>query len=135
MRPSEPHGRPRFALDGSALLAMMDHTPGGSVVGAKLHHSAISTLNLAAVLDISRAQGMEVGDMIQNLQSLGLSIEPFLPEDAFFVSQIAEASHRQGLSIIDRACLALAHRLDIPVLTTHLAWNDLPFDIEVQVLR
>lgn len=134
MSPETPTS-PRFALDGSALLAMMDHTPGGSVVGAKLHHSAISSLNLAEVLDISRSQGLAVEGMTENLQSLGLCIEPFLPEDALFVSQIADAGRSHALSIIDRACLALAHRLAVPVLTTHLSWSSLSLDIEIQVLR
>ena len=129
------HRTPRFTIDSSALLAMMEHAPGGSVIGAKLHHSAISALSLVEVLDISRRRGIDTSDMVENLQSLGLHIEPFLPQDALPVTHIIEASEPHQLSLVDAACLALARRLGIPVLTTDASWSDLSVGVEVQVLR
>lgn len=40
-----------------------------------------------------------------------------------------------GLSLADRACLALAKRLDIPALTADRDWADLNLGIAVQLIR
>lgn len=126
---------PRFALDTSALLAMMQHAPGGSVVGARLRHSAISTVNLAEVLDYSRTHGIDIDGMVDDLQSLGLRIEPFTATDANAIAELADPTRSPHLSLSDRACLVLAQRLGVPALTADYAWSQLQLDIEIQVLR
>lgn len=113
----------------------MQHTPGGSVVGARLRHSAISTLNLAEVLDYSRMNGIDTDGMVGDLKSLGLRIEPLTPEDANAIAELADPSKQCTLSLSDRACLVLAQRLGVPALTADPAWSHLELDIDVQVLR
>lgn len=126
---------PRFALDTSALLAMMQEAPGGSVVGAKLHYSAISTINLAEVLDYSLTHDIRIDGMVDDLQALGLKVESFTPQDAATVAELAKVPHQPPLTLSDRACLALAQRLGVPALTADYAWSKLTLDINVQVLR
>jgi ribonuclease VapC len=41
----------------------------------------------------------------------------------------------QGLSLADRACLALARRLDIPVITADREWAGLDLDITIRLIR
>lgn len=141
MSPDLGGAAPRFALDTSALLAMMQTAPGGSVVGAKLHYSAISTVNLAEVLDYSQEHGIEIDGMVDDLQALGLRIEAFLPEDASAVAAMAAAFRLSKepnppvLSVSDRACLCLARRLGVPALTADYAWSKLELDVKIQVLR
>jgi PIN domain nuclease of toxin-antitoxin system len=40
-----------------------------------------------------------------------------------------------GLSLADRACLALAKRLDLPVVTADRDWAGLDLGITVQLIR
>ncbi len=46
-----------------------------------------------------------------------MEVVPFRPEDALAVATLRPLTKAQGLSLGDRACLALAHRLNLPVLT------------------
>ena len=124
----------RFVLDTSALLAMMQDAPGGSLVGVKLHHSAISTLNLSEVLDYCNEHDLPTDTMVQDLRALGLEIHPFTEDDAHFVTELATRIERQ-LSLPDRACVALAHRLDLPALSADRSWKQLALGVEVRVLR
>jgi ribonuclease VapC len=41
----------------------------------------------------------------------------------------------QGLSLADRACLALAARLGIPALTADRSWTDAEVEAGVQLIR
>lgn len=126
---------PRFAIDSSALLAMMQDAPGGSLVGVKLHHSAISALNLSEVLEYCCEQGIEADSMAENLVALGLRIEPFGLDDARKVAEITLATLGTALSMGNRACLALAARLQIPALTADRSWLEIKVGVEVRVVR
>ena len=132
---TNPRRPPKFAVDTSALLAMMQSAPGGSLVGVKLHHSAISTVNLCEVLEYSQAHDIPVAGMADDLTILGLRIEPFTHEDAHRVAELARNPRVAALSLSDRACLALAQRLGVPALTADDSWRKLDAGIEVQVLR
>jgi PIN domain nuclease of toxin-antitoxin system len=39
------------------------------------------------------------------------------------------------LSLGDRACLALAQRLNVPALTADHAWTEVRLDVAVQLIR
>jgi PIN domain nuclease of toxin-antitoxin system len=69
------------------------------------------------------------------LGSVGLSIEPFDARDAEMTARLWRPTRSAGLSLADRACLALALRLEAPVLTTDRAWVGLDHGVDVQVIR
>ncbi len=51
------------------------------------------------------------------------------------VEDIRPQTKLLGLSLGDRACLALGMRLEIPVLTADTAWNDLTLNISIRMIR
>lgn len=132
--PSAPSS-PKFAVDTSALLAMMQAAPGGSLVGVKLRHSTLSTVNFYEVLEYSQKHGIDVSSMATDLALLGMSIEPFTSDDAYAAAELINNPAAASLSMSDRACLALAQRLEVPVLTADNTWKKLQLGVEVQVLR
>lgn len=125
--------KPRFVLDSSALLTMIKEAPGGSVVGAQLRQSAISAVNWSDVLTSARAHGVEVGNLRRDLELVGLEIFPFTAEDAEVASTFHDATH--DLCTCDRACLALAARLGLPVLTADALWQKLAVGVDIQLIR
>lgn len=131
----DPPSAPRFAIDSSALLAMMQDAPGGSLVGVKLHHSAISALNLSQVLEYCCEHGIEAEGMVENLVALGLRIEPFGLDDARKVAEITRENPGSSLGLGDLACLALAARLEVPALTADRSWLEVEIGVEIRVLR
>ncbi|BAZ71178.1 putative PilT protein (plasmid) [Fischerella sp. NIES-4106] len=122
-------------LDASALLAYLKDEPGGDAVDRVLAESVMSSVNWAEVVQKSIAAGVEVDGMLDDLQSLGLMVEPFTPDDGEITGQLWAQTRQVGLSLGDRACLSLGLRLEVPVLTSDRAWATLNLSLDVQVIR
>ena len=122
-------------LDASALLAYLRDEPGGTVVDGALAESVISSVNWAEVVQKSIAAGVEVDGMLDDLQSLGLMVESFTPDDGELAGRLWQQTRKAGLSLGDRACLSLGARLGVPVLTSDRAWATLSLSLDVQVIR
>jgi len=128
-------GRLQIVLDASALLAALHDEPGGNDVASQLEAAAISSVNLSEVLQVSLARGVEVDGLKEDLAAVGLAVFPFTAEDAEAAAKLSPATHRLGLSLGDRACLALGQRLSLPVITADRAWSQLTTGIPIHVIR
>ncbi|MFP3941333.1 MAG: type II toxin-antitoxin system VapC family toxin [Thermoanaerobaculia bacterium] len=129
-----------YVLDASALLAFLQGEPGAELVEGVLELSVVSSVNWSEVAQKAGERGVPVVPTRRQLEALGLSFAPFGPADAERASELWSAGRRAGLSLGDRACLALASVLDTPALTTDRAWTELPlreapFEVEVELLR
>jgi ribonuclease VapC len=122
-------------LDASALLAMLHAEPGGEEVQRLLLTSSISSVNWSEVVQKSLERGVEVEGMRQDLEVLGLQIVPFSAAQAERAAFLRALTRHLGLSLGDRACLALAAELRLPALTTDRNWADLTLDVEIRVTR
>lgn len=122
-------------LDASALLAYLQDESGSDAVDGVLAESIISSVNWAEVVQKSLAAGVEVDGMLDDLQSLGLMVEPFTPDDGEMAGRLWEQTRQVGLSLGDRACLSLGLRLGVSVLTSDRAWATLDLSLDVQVIR
>lgn len=133
---------PASVLDASAALALLNDEDGGEVVSnAIADGAAISVVNLAEVLSKVAERGGDPAEAAAELRKAegakrALMIEPLTAADCVAVARLRPITKQRGLSLADRACLALAERLGIPALTTDEAWADVPdLDIEVQLIR
>lgn len=63
-----------------------------------------------------------------------LTVEPVTAEDAVGIAELRHAGHR-GLSLGDRACLALAGELGVSVVTADRAWADLGLNVAISLIR
>ena len=122
-------------LDASALLAYLRQEPGADVVDGVLADARMASVNWAEVVQKSLSAGVDVEGMRDDLQALGVRVEPFLPEDGERVGRLWSLTRQQGLSLGDRACLSLGLRLGLAVLTCDRAWAQLPLELEVRILR
>jgi len=59
----------------------------------------------------------------------------FSLEQAECVAQLWEKGRQNGLSLEDRACLALAMQRDMPVITADRVWSELELNIDIQLIR
>jgi len=125
----------RCVLDASALLAMLHDEPGGEGVRPQLPQASISSVNWAEVVQKCLARGVETTGLRTDLEALGLQISPFTSEDAETSGRLWTIRRSLGLSLGDRACLALGLRLSVPVLTADKSWSELHLDIPIQLLR
>jgi PIN domain nuclease of toxin-antitoxin system len=122
-------------LDASALLAYLMDEPGSDVVDRVLAESLMSSVNWAEVVQKSIAAGVDVDGIRADLQSLGLTIEPFTAEDGETAGRLWVRTRNAGLSLGDRACLSLGLRTGLPVMTCDRAWASLKLSLDVQVIR
>lgn len=124
-----------LVLDASALLAWLHREPGGERVGTVLDGASMSAVNWSEVIQKSRHKGVEVQGMLDEVTDLGLAIEPFTATQAEQAARLWAQTRGLGLSLGDRACLALAMDRSAPVLTADRDWGGLALGIEVQLLR
>ena len=123
----------RVVLDASAVLALIFAEPGGDQVEEHLPGAARSAVNIAEVATRLLARGMPEDTISTIIGSLQLSIRPFDHQQAMATARLHPTTRSAGLSLGDRACLALAGTLQCPALTTDQAWNAVANDIGVTV--
>ncbi len=128
-------------LDASAFLAYLRMEPGAEdVAHALAEGSVISTVNLSEVFTRVCEGGLDPGAFAQELADRGalfsaLLVEEFTYDDSIETSRMRPLTRYLGLSLADRACLALAARMEFPVLTADQAWADLDLGIDIRVVR
>ncbi|MGH8248164.1 MAG: type II toxin-antitoxin system VapC family toxin [Gammaproteobacteria bacterium] len=128
-------------LDASALLAYVLNEPGAEQVAAAIRQrAAIGAVNWAEVLSKLSDRGVRPDHAIRSLAHQGMLGEGLIvhPVDEATAREIAllrPLTKSRGLGIGDRACLALARELDLPVLTTDRAWARLGLGVNIRVIR
>ena len=122
-------------LDASALLALLANERGTEQVQAALGSAAMSAVNLAEVLAKLGDRGVTEAEQRVIRMSLDIEIRSFDENAAWQASRLRRATKSYGLSIGDRACLALALDEGLPVLTADRTWSKLDVGVEVRPLR
>jgi len=131
----------QIVLDVSAFLAYLNEEPGADVVADAIADGAtISSVNLAEVLSRVGERGMDPTDLFNQMTASGLlggaiTIEPFTAPDAVEVARLRSKTRAAGLSLGDRACLALARRRNTTSLTADKAWAGLDLGLELRQIR
>jgi len=126
---------PKLVLDASALLAALHGEQGGADVEARLHGAVLSSVNYAEVVQQSLARNVDINGFRDDLEALGIMILPFSIVDAERAATMWPVTSKFGLSLGDRACLALALRLGLPIITADRIWGRLQLGVEVRLIR
>ena len=124
-------------LDASAVLALLFAEPGAEIVRTHLRTGILGAANLAEVLAKLVDHGLPAPEAIRAVAILGLEVVPLNEAQAQRSATLRPASKAHGLSLGDRACLALAAERGVPALTADRAWTKLAkgSGIVVQVIR
>lgn len=124
-------------LDASALVALLRGEPGGIRVKDALAESAMTTVNLAEVIGHFARKGASEAEIRGMLDPLPFARVPLDDELAYRAGLLLPVTRSAGLSLGDRACLALAQRLDVPALTADRAWQTIaaPAGVRVELIR
>jgi ribonuclease VapC len=127
-------------LDASALVALIDEEPGADRVEHAVHDGAvISTVNWAEVLSKLIVAGKDPHEVTAMALPGGpatkLQLASYDDRHARETAQLVRFTKSLGLSLADRAALALAKIYRVPVLTTDRAWKSLRLPIKIEVIR
>jgi PIN domain nuclease of toxin-antitoxin system len=129
----------KIVIDTSAVIALINREEGFEVVEKHIGNAIISSVNFSEVITVAnrelfeteeeRAEGLK---LIRNTFS---HIIEFDAEQAIIAASFDPLTRKYGLSLGDRACLALAKSKNLPVLTADKIWNGLALNIKVQLIR
>ncbi len=102
--------------------------------------AAISVANWAEVLSKLAERGEDPEVAAAEMRGAGLiggavAIEPINEADCILMARLRRTTKAQGLSLADRACLALAERLGVPALTADGEWTKAEVKAEVRQIR
>ncbi len=125
----------RVVLDASAILVLLNDEPGAAEVAQALEDAAVSAVNLSEVVAKLLEAGMPRAEAEDVLGGLGLDVRPFDEGATWAAAALRAGTRKAGLSLGDRACLALARDLGVPALTADSAWAKVPSGVEVRLVR
>jgi ribonuclease VapC len=124
-----------IVFDASAMLAILKREPGADRALAALNRAAISCVNVAEVQTKLIEAGLDRHAAWRRIVFLGCRTFPFDENLAREAGSLIAVTRPFGLSLGDRACLALAIERKAPVYTTDREWKKLSLGIEIQVIR
>lgn len=122
-------------FDSSALLAVAFRESGAEVAARALNGALLSAVNAAEVVSRLVDSGASPADAQATLLAFGLTIHPFDTALAIDAGLLRAATRQLGLSLGDRACMALARRERARVITADRAWAALDLGIEIELIR
>lgn len=125
----------KVVLDASALLCLLNDEPGADRVIDVLGQCVIGTVNLAEVVSKLRERGLAQDEVREALGGLHLDVRPLSPAQALIIGDIRPMTKPLGLSLGDRACLALAIDLEADLYTTDRALAGVDLGIAIVNVR
>jgi ribonuclease VapC len=127
----------RVVLDTSAFLALAHREAGHRLVAERILDSfgVMSAVNVTEVLSKQADVGIPATEAIALFHLTGVRIVSFGLDEAMFTASLRQATRPLGLSLGDRACLALGLRLNCPILTADRVWSELEIGVEIVQIR
>ena len=126
----------RIVLDASALLAVLNREPGAEKLTPQLLSAAISsTVNLAEVQSKLVSRGIKPDEAWEATISSIREAAVFTDEQAKIAGSLIAQTSVFGLSLGDRACLALGIALKAPVYTADRSWKNLKLGVRIHIVR
>ena len=124
-----------YVLDASAVLALLNNEPGAQRVEDILGTSVIGAVNVCEAVGKLTGAGMSIGDARMSIELLNLEIVPFDTDLAYKAGALLVQTRKLGLSLGDRACLALGLAQNRTVVTAEQLWSRLKIDVAVEIIR
>lgn len=116
-------------------MALIRGEPGAEAVVSCLSRAIISAVNQAEVQTKLVSAGIDEALAWWHIAEARCPSVPFDEDQARIAGALVRVTRPYGLSLGDRACLALAIRRRAAVYTADAAWKNLGLGIEVNVIR
>jgi ribonuclease VapC len=124
----------KCVLDASAILAVINSETGYEQVEALLASSLASTINIAEVLTKLVERGVAPARALEEFMQLGITVKEFNLQHAEKAAELRTITTHLGLSLGDRACLAVAIIEECQAITADRNWRELSV-CQINVIR
>lgn len=123
-------------FDASAVLAAIFEEPGADRVVALWAEgeSLLGAVNYAEVVSKLAERGMSETEITVVIEGIPLAVTPFDRRTAHQAGLLRPATKSLGLSLGDRACLALGMVREAPVVTAERIWKKVK-GVDVDLIR
>ncbi|HVV94392.1 MAG TPA: type II toxin-antitoxin system VapC family toxin [Hyphomicrobiales bacterium] len=121
-------------LDASVVLAIVQGEPGHELF-VDAGPGLVSTVNLAEVRARLSDRGVDRGGIDVALSYIDLHYVDFDVEQAEISSDLRPLTRGAGLSVGDRACLALAMQKNVTAYTADRAWTSIDLPVPIKLIR
>lgn len=121
-------------LDSSAVLALLFGEPGAERVKRTLPGALLSAVNFAEIVTKLCERGMPQDQARLAIEAIGVEVVDFGIDQACVTGELRNRTRSAGLSLGDRACLALAQQQNLPAITADTAWAQIP-ELNVVIIR
>ena len=122
-------------LDSSVVLAHLWNEPGAAAAKNVFGDALISSANLTEVLTKLMNKGAEFETALAAFDELNIQVKDFTRDLAESAGEFSRITNIRGLSLGDRACLALARRENLPAITADRAWKGVDIGVEIELIR
>ncbi len=117
------------------ILAILAGEPGAERAFDHLGKSVVSAVNLAEVHGKLLSRGILEEQAWEAALSVAREVVAFGSEQARIAATLAPLTRALGLSLGDRACVALGMALGAPIFTMDRAWGGLRLGVPIEILR
>jgi ribonuclease VapC len=124
--------RPRFT---SVVFAAINREPGAELATELIPTALFSTVNLSELDTKLADKGFSRAELNAIIGTLECEIVPFDFAQAVDAGLLRPPTKKQGLSLGDRSCLALALARGLPAYTAERSWADLRLGIDIRLIR
>ena len=122
-------------LDSSVVIAAVLNEPGGQGAMEKAEQRCISAVNLAEARTKLLDFGMTEDQIDTSIALLDTPVVAFSESDAKTAATLRPSTRKIGLSLGDRACIALAMSIGGKAITADRIWADIELPVEVELIR
>jgi ribonuclease VapC len=123
-----------YVLDASAVLCLLQEEKGAERVARALP-AVIGAVNYSEVVGKLVEAGIDEAAVDGLIDKLQLKVTPFDRTQARLAGSLRATTRKLGLSLGDRACLALAAAQGATALTCERSWAKLEGPCKVETLR
>jgi len=124
-----------IVVDASAVITLLQNEAFGGLETLRIVGARISAVNLSEVLATLCSGGLAEAEADAALAALDLRVVAFDEQEARAAARLWPRARGAGLSLADRACLALGLRLGSPVVTADRVWGTLDIGAEIVLIR
>jgi len=126
----------KAVLDASALLAFFKEEPLSYDLEALLSQAVMSTVNACEVATIMMRLGMPKEEIDSLINETIKDIIVFDRELSLLTAHLWKSTKAYGLSLGDRACIALGQQLNLPIYTADTIWKNIQLEnVDIRLIR